>query len=69
MSAPAAERVANQETQALQTVEVSAEDRPKLWRLICEKAWSGRYLGKNCFVLTESQILEARGAGLSFRTL
>ena len=69
MSTPAVERFAAEDKQILQTVEVSVEDRSKLWRLICEKAWSGRYLGKNRFVLTEGQVLEARGAGLTVRTL
>lgn len=64
-----AEQQLTEATQTFQTIEVSVEDRPKLWRLIGEKAWSGRYLGKNRFILTEGQIFEARRAGLTFRTV
>jgi hypothetical protein len=38
MNTTAVEREVSEAKQTLQTVEVSAEDRPKLWRLICEKA-------------------------------
>jgi len=66
MNTAAAEHITEKE---LHTVEISVEDRPRLWQLICDKAWSGRYLGKNRFVLTHEQILEASRAGLKFRTV
>jgi hypothetical protein len=45
------------------------EEEDKLWGVVSDNGWSGRYLGKNIFLFAQEQVAKLQQAGVKFRTL
>jgi hypothetical protein len=51
-------------------IEVSvAEEEDKLWGVVSDNEWSGKYLGKNIFLFTREQVAKIEQAGVKFRII
>ena len=45
------------------------EEEDKLWGVVSDNGWTGKYLGKNVFVFTSDQVTKIEQAGIKFRRL
>jgi len=45
------------------------EEEDKLWAVVSDSGWSGKYLGKNVFVFTLEQVVKIEQAGVKIRKL